>query len=79
MELIQGASSGIQITAQVLNSPLVVTTDYNSLQVTQLLESVGLRVHHTLVYYVNPWWTEFVTADGIFVLSDGKIMKVLTE
>ena len=79
MELTQGTSGGIQITARILNNPLVVSTAYNSLQVTQSLESVCLRVHHTLVYYVNPWWTEFVTADGTFTLAEDKMLKVLTE
>jgi hypothetical protein len=38
-----------------------------------------LQVRHTLVYYVNDGYTEFVTADGVFELVDGKILKVLTE
>ena len=68
--MIETSTSGrLQISAQVFNSPL---------QISQTTASV-LTISHTLVYYVNPWWTEFVTSDGAFTLADGKMMKVLTE
>lgn len=98
MELTQRVSGDIQITSQVLNTPmrlsidcetinvkqvinapLSISTTCETIKVTQTIDTFELKVHHTLVYEVNPWWTEFVTAYGTFVLSDGKIMMVLTE
>lgn len=46
---------------------------------TNVVANKSLQVRHTQVYYVNPWWTEFITSDGSFVLKEGKIYNVLTE
>lgn len=64
----QSKSGSINVSAQV-NAPLNIKQTANK----------ALRISATLVYYVNPWWTEFVTADGTFTLAEDKMLKVLTE
>ena len=68
MDISQNASGRLQISAQV-NAPLTIEQTANK----------ALQISATLVYFVNPWWTEFVTADGTFTLVDDKMLKVLTE
>lgn len=68
IDLTQSKSGGVNVSAQV-NEPLHITQTANK----------ALRISAALVYYVNPWWTEFVTADGTFTLADDKTLKVLTE
>jgi hypothetical protein len=69
MEVTQSNSGALMITARVINTPLKLSVTAND----------TLRIRTSLVYYVNPWWTEFVTSDGTFTLADGKIFKVINN